>query len=151
MGQALVGCDIVVIISSSTDSIGLETNEEFRANAAKIQDIAHHCANICPYAVFLIGYEPVEYNLPLFAEVLKMHQVYNKHKVIGVNHFNAMYASSLLSHQQCTKSNFLYKVPIIGGCNSETTLPLLSHVPNTILTLDDITALTYDIQVIIIS
>jgi malate dehydrogenase len=45
-----------------------------------MQGIAEQCVTACPNAMFLVISNPVNSTVPIFAETLKKHGVYNKQR-----------------------------------------------------------------------
>ena len=54
----------------------------FNTNASIVASLAEACAKACPDACYLIISNPVNSTVPIFAETLKKHGVYDKNKLI---------------------------------------------------------------------
>ena len=76
--------------------------------------------------------------MPIFAETLKKHGVYDKNKLIGVTTLDAVRANTFVAENQ-GKDVRDVKVDVIGG-HAGTTIILLSQVPGDELCHDDIEA-----------
>ena len=145
IGAALEGAQVVVIPAGVPRKPGMTRDDLFNTNASIVEGIAQACAKTCPKAIFLIISNPVNSTVPIFAEVLKKHGVYDKKKVIGVTTLDVVRANTFVAENQgldVTKTD----VPVIGGHAGTTILPLLSQVPGTKFSPEDIAALTNRIQ-----
>lgn len=114
-------------------------------NAKIVAGCAKEFAKACPNASVLIISNPVNSTVPIFAEVLKRHKVYNKAKVFGVTTLDVVRANTFVAENQkadVTKTN----VTVIGGHAGITILPLLSQVKGASFTPEDKEALTKRIQ-----
>lgn len=96
--------------------------------------------------MFLVIANPVNSTVPIFAEVLKNHKVYNKNKLFGVTTLDVVRANTFVRENQITNVRSDVNVPVIGGHAGTTILPLLSQVPGAKFTEAEITALTFRIQ-----
>ena len=143
--DALTGCDIVVIPAGVPRKPGMTRDDLFNTNASIVKGLADACAKSCPNAMFLIISNPVNSTVPIFAEVLKKHGVYNPKKLFGVTTLDVVRANTFVSENQKTdvlKAN----VHVIGGHAGTTILPLLSQVPNAKFSAEDVEKLTHRIQ-----
>jgi len=144
-GAALKGCDVVVIPAGVPRKPGMTRDDLFNTNAGIVKGIAEECAKACPNAIFLIISNPVNSTVPIFAETLKKHKVYNPKKLFGVTTLDVVRANTFVAENQkfdVSKTN----VPVIGGHAGTTILPLLSQVPGAKFSDADIAALTKRIQ-----
>jgi malate dehydrogenase len=96
--------------------------------------------------MFLVIANPVNSTVPIFAEVLKNHKVYNKNKLFGVTTLDVVRANTFVRENQKANVRADVSVPVIGGHAGTTILPLLSQVSGAKFTEADITALTFRIQ-----
>ena len=115
-------------------------------SSSTLQGLAEACAKHCPNAMFLVIANPVNSTVPIFAEVLKSHKVYNKNKLFGVTTLDVVRANTFVRENQMTNVRSDVNVPVIGGHAGTTILPLLSQVPGAKFTEAEITALTFRIQ-----
>ena len=83
--------------------------------------------------------------MPIFAETLKKHGVYDKNKLIGVTTLDVVRANTFVAENQ-GKDVRDVKVDVIGGHAGTTIIPLLSQVPSTNFSDGDIEALTQRIM-----
>jgi malate dehydrogenase len=64
------------------------------------QGIAEACVTACPNAMFLIISNPVNSTVPIFAETLKKHGVYNKQRLFGVTSLDVVRANTFIAENQ---------------------------------------------------
>lgn len=143
--DAFSDCDVVVIPAGVPRKPGMTRDDLFNTNASIVKGLADVAAKACPNAMFLIISNPVNSTVPIFAEVMKKHGVYNPKKLFGVTTLDVVRANAFVSDNQGTdvlKAN----VPVIGGHAGTTILPLLSQVPNGKFSDEDIDKLTHRIQ-----
>lgn len=145
IGDALKGSKVVVIPAGVPRKPGMTRDDLFNTNASIVKGIAEACAKNCPDAMFLVISNPVNSTVPIFAETLKKHGVYNPKKLFGVTTLDVVRANTFVAENQkmdVSKTN----VPVIGGHAGTTILPLLSQVPGAKFSDADIAALTNRIQ-----
>jgi len=145
VGDALKGSKIVVIPAGVPRKPGMTRDDLFNTNASIVKGLAEACAKACPDAMFLIISNPVNSTVPIFAETLKKHGVYNPKKVMGVTTLDVVRANTFVAQNQKFDVNKT-KVTVIGGHAGTTILPLLSQVPNAKFSDADVAALTHRIQ-----
>ncbi|RYG67981.1 malate dehydrogenase [archaeon] len=145
VNDALKGCKIVVIPAGVPRKPGMTRDDLFNTNASIVKGLAEACAKACPDAMFLIISNPVNSTVPIFAETLKKHGVYNPKKLMGVTTLDVVRANTFVSENQKFDVNKT-KVTVIGGHAGTTILPLLSQVPNAKFSEADVAALTHRIQ-----
>jgi malate dehydrogenase len=145
VGKSLEGAQIVVIPAGVPRKPGMTRDDLFNTNASIVKGLAEACAKHCPNAMFLIISNPVNSTVPIFANTMKKHGVYNPKRLFGVTTLDVVRANNFVAENQ--KLDVLKtKVPVIGGHAGTTILPLLSQVPGTKFTEEDIAALTHRIQ-----
>eukprot|EP01039_Chlorochromonas_danica_P007285 gene7286-8062_t len=145
IGDALKGSKVVLIPAGVPRKPGMTRDDLFNTNASIVKGLAEACAKHCPDAIFLIISNPVNSTVPIFAETLKKHGVYNPKKLLGVTTLDVVRANTFVAENQ--KHDVLKtKVTVIGGHAGTTILPLLSQVPGAKFTEADIAALTHRIQ-----
>lgn len=145
LGAALQGADVVVMPAGVPRKPGQTRDDLFNMNAKIVAGCAKEFAKACPNASVLIISNPVNSTVPIFAEVLKRHKVYNKSKVFGVTTLDVVRANTFVAENQkadVTKTN----VTVIGGHAGVTILPLLSQVKGATFSKEDKEALTKRIQ-----
>uniref|UniRef100_A0A7S3NK97 Malate dehydrogenase n=1 Tax=Aureoumbra lagunensis TaxID=44058 RepID=A0A7S3NK97_9STRA len=143
--DALVGCDVVVIPAGVPRKPGMTRDDLFNTNATIVMTLAQACAKSCPEASFLIISNPVNSTVPIFAETLKKCGVYNPKKLFGVTTLDVVRARTFVAENQNIDVSSV-KVDVVGGHAGTTILPLLSQIPNTTFSKEDIEQLTHRIQ-----
>lgn len=145
IGNALAGSKVVVIPAGVPRKPGMTRDDLFNTNASIVMGIAEACAKSCPEAMFLVISNPVNSTVPIFAETLKKHGVYNPKKLFGVTTLDVVRANTFVAENQKTDV-LAANVKVIGGHAGTTILPLLSQVPGGKFSEADIAALTHRIQ-----
>lgn len=89
---------------------------------------------------------PVNSTVPIIAEVLKKHGVFNPKRVFGVTTLDIVRASTFTSSVSGADPRKV-RVPVVGGHSGVTIIPLLSQIsPPHSYTQDEIELLTQRIQ-----
>jgi len=136
---------VVVVPAGVPRKPGQSRDDLFNLNAKIVAGVAKDFAKACPNAAVLIISNPVNSTVPIFAEVLKRHGVYNPKKVFGVTTLDVVRANAFVSENQKTdvsKTN----VTVVGGHSGVTILPILSQVQGGKFSQADKEALTKRIQ-----
>lgn len=100
INNALTGCKVVVIPAGVPRKPGMTRDDLFNTNASIVQGLAEACAKSCPDAMFLVISNPVNSTVPIFAETLKKHGVYNPRKLFGVTTLDVVRANTFVSENQ---------------------------------------------------
>lgn len=145
IGVALDGAEVVVIPAGVPRKPGMTRDDLFNQNAGIVEGIATACAKHCPKAIALIISNPVNSTVAIYADTMKAHGVYDPKRVIGVTTLDVVRANTFVAESQGFDVNSV-NVPVIGGHAGTTILPLLSQVPGSKFTQEDIAALTHRIQ-----
>lgn len=124
--KALTGADIVVCPAGLPRKPGMTRDDLFQKNASIVQTLAEGCAQYCPNAFFLIISNPVNSTVPIFAEVLKKHNVFNAKKLFGVTTLDVVRAKTFVAEITGGDSTE-YTIPVIGGHSGVTIVPLISQ------------------------
>ena len=105
-------------------------------------------ATICPQAYVLIITNPVNSTLPIAAETLRKHGVFNPARVFGITTLDVVRASTFIAQVKGIQDPKSLRVPVIGGHSGATILPLISQSePSVSLTDEERAAITYRKQV----
>lgn len=142
---AFSGCDVVVIPAGVPRKPGMTRDDLFNTNASIVAGIAEAAAKFCPKAHLLIISNPVNSTVPITAEVLKKHGVYDPARLFGVTSLDVLRANTFVSETQGWSPEET-EVTVIGGHAGTTILPLLSQVEGATFTTEQIEALTKRIQ-----
>jgi len=146
LGDALAGCDLVIIPAGVPRKPGMTRDDLFEINAGIVKTLVTACGEHCPNAVINIISNPVNSTVPIAAEVLKAKGVYDPKKVFGVTTLDIVRSNTFLAELKgfdVVETD----VPVIGGHAGITILPLLSQAtPMADYTAEEIEALTTRIQ-----
>jgi malate dehydrogenase len=145
LAAALSGADIVVIPAGVPRKPGMTRDDLFNTNASIVATLADGIAKACPKAHVLVIANPVNSTVPITAEVLKKHGVYDPKRLFGVTTLDVLRANTFVAAQQGVAPKAL-EVDVIGGHAGITILPLLSRVPGAAIPQDKLEALTKRIQ-----
>jgi len=145
LAEALDGADVVVIPAGVPRKPGMTRDDLFNTNASIVQTLVEGVATTCPNAVLAIISNPVNSTVPIAAEVLKKHGVYDKRKLCGVTTLDVIRANTFVgTHMGWDPKDV--NVPVIGGHAGITILPLFSQVPNVKFTPEELEAITVRTQ-----
>ncbi|GJJ09350.1 hypothetical protein Clacol_003572 [Clathrus columnatus] len=118
--KTLTGADIVVIPAGVPRKPGI--------NAGIVRDLATGIATTCPKAFILVISNPVNSTVPIVAEVLKKHNVFDPKRVFGVTTLDVVRASTFVAEVLADISLApKTTVPVVGGHSGVTIVPLLSQ------------------------
>lgn len=145
IGEALSGCNIVVVPAGVPRKPGMTRDDLFKINAGINYGLAEACAKHCPNAMFLIISNPVNSTVPIWAESLKKFGCYEPKRLMGVTTLDITRANTFVAENQ-GKDVASVKVDVIGGHAGTTILPLLSQVSGAAFSDADRDALTHRIQ-----
>ncbi|KAJ3275512.1 Malate dehydrogenase, cytoplasmic [Terramyces sp. JEL0728] len=142
--EALADADVVIIPAGVPRKPGMTRDDLFNVNAGIVKNLAEVSAKACPNANFLIISNPVNSTVPIFAEVLKKHGVFNPKRLFGVTTLDVVRASTFVSSVKGKKTEDV-NVHVIGGHSGVTIVPLLSQTGLT-FNKEQTDALTHRIQ-----
>lgn len=121
------GADIVVIPAGVPRKPGMTRDDLFNINAGIVRDIMEAVATHAPSAFVLIISNPVNSTVPIAAEVLKKHGVFNPKKLFGVTTLDVVRAQTFTASVAGSSSSpASYTIPVVGGHSGETIVPLFS-------------------------
>mmetsp|Transcript_9989 Transcript_9989/g.31737 ORF Transcript_9989/g.31737 Transcript_9989/m.31737 type:complete len:343 (-) Transcript_9989:125-1153(-) len=144
--KALDGCEVVVIPAGVPRKPGMTRDDLFNINAGIVRNLVAGCAEACPKACILVISNPVNSTVPIAAEVLKKHGVYDPRRLMGVTTLDVCRARTFVAE---AKGNDVLKVkvPVVGGHAGTTIVPLLSQAePQVSFTPEERDALTHRIM-----
>ncbi|QRV85384.1 malate dehydrogenase [Ceratobasidium sp. AG-Ba] len=150
LANALKGADIVVIPAGVPRKPNMTRDDLFKINAGIIRDLAIGIATNAPKAFVLVISNPVNSTVPIVAEVLTKHGVFDPKRLFGVTTLDVVRASTFAATVAGDASKApSYTVPVVGGHSGVTIIPLLSQakpaLPSSI-SQTEIEALTNRIQ-----
>jgi malate dehydrogenase len=122
----------------------------FKINAGIVRDLATGIAKTSPKAFILVISNPVNSTVPIVAEVLKKHGVFDPKRLFGVTTLDVVRASTFVAEKLGDPSLAAsVTVPVIGGHSGVTIVPLLSQsshpLPDSFAT-SELEALTFRVQ-----
>ncbi|GMP53081.1 hypothetical protein CsSME_00018660 [Camellia sinensis var. sinensis] len=123
LGQALEGCDIVIIpagVAGTRDDL-------FNINAGIVKSLCTAIAKYCPQALVNMISNPVNSAVPIGAEVFKKARTYDEKKLFGVTTLDVVRAKTFYAGKVKVPVEGV-SVPVIGGHAGITILPLFSQV-----------------------
>jgi malate dehydrogenase len=144
--KCLKGADLVVIPAGVPRKPGMTRDDLFNINASIVKTLTEGCATYCPNAIIAIISNPVNSTVPIAAEVLKQHNVYDPRKLVGVTTLDVIRARTFVAESQGWDPKDV-DVTVIGGHAGITILPLFSQVNNAKFTDEQLEALTVRTQV----
>jgi malate dehydrogenase len=124
---SLAGADVVVIPAGIPRKPGMTRDDLFKINAGIVRDIVEGIATYAPKAFVLIISNPVNSTVPIAAEVLKRHKVFDAAKLFGVTTLDTVRAKTFTAEVHGASDPAQYKIPVVGGHSGETIVPLLSQ------------------------
>jgi len=148
--KTLTGADVVVIPAGIPRKPGMTRDDLFNRNASIVRDLAIGVAKTCPKAFILVISNPVNSTVPIVAEVLKQHGVFDPKRLFGVTTLDVVRASTFLAEKLGNLSLApSIRVPVVGGHSGVTIVPLLSKSSHPLpadLASSDLEALVTRIQ-----
>lgn len=145
LAAAVKDADVVVIPAGVPRKPGMTRDDLFNTNASIVATLADACAKNCPKAHLLIISNPVNSTVPIAAEILKKHGVYDPKRVFGVTTLDIVRANTFVAGSQGWNPRST-EVTVVGGHAGITILPLLSQVAGAKFTKEQVEALTQRIQ-----
>ena len=99
----------------------------FKTNAGIVRDLIVAVAKYCPKAYVLVISNPVNSTVPIAAEVLKAHGVFDAKKLFGVTTLDVVRAETFVQSITGEKDPRKTNIPVIGGHSGATIVPLFSQ------------------------
>jgi len=128
LSKVLTGADIVVIPAGIPRKPGMTREDLFKINAGIVRDLATGIATAAPKAFVLVISNPVNSTVPIVAEVLKKHGVFDPKRLFGVTTLDVVRASTFVAEILGDLSLApAISVPVVGGHSGVTIVPLLSQ------------------------
>jgi malate dehydrogenase len=119
----------------------------FKVNGGIVLDLAKGIAENCPDAFILVISNPVNSTVPIVAEVMKAHNVFNPKKLFGVTTLDVVRASTFTAEITGGVSPAELRIPVVGGHSGTTIIPLFSQAkPSVKVPEDKLEALTRRVQ-----
>lgn len=126
--KALNETDIVVVVAGVPRKPGMTRNDLLAVNSKIIINLGNFIAKYSPNAFILIVSNPINSTVPIMAEILKKHHVFNPQRLFGVTTLDAVRLSTFVAELFKKSPQFgLYNIPIVGGHSHTTIIPLFSQ------------------------
>ncbi|PIA19303.1 malate dehydrogenase, NAD-dependent [Coemansia reversa NRRL 1564] len=146
LSAALQDVDIVLIPAGIPRKPGMTRDDLFNINASIIRELVEAVADNCPSALIAIISNPVNFTVPIAAEILKARGVYNPQHLFGVTTLDAVRAARFVRDIRPNMDTSVY-IPVVGGHSGNTIVPLLSFAePQLDLGQEEIEELVHRIQ-----
>ena len=113
--------------SHCTGKPGMTRDDLFKINAGIVRDLVSGIAKFCPKAFVLVISNPVNSTVPIAAEVLKQHNVFDPKKLFGVTTLDVVRAETFVQDITGERDPSKTVIPVIGGHSGETIVPLFSQ------------------------
>lgn len=144
---ALTGADVVIIPAGVPRKPGMTRDDLFNINAGIVRDLIVACAKYCPKASILVISNPVNSTVPIAAEILKKHGVFNPKKLFGVTTLDVVRAETFIQDVSGERNTDKVIIPVIGGHSGNTIVPLFSQAsPAVNIPADKLDALVNRVQ-----
>lgn len=137
LGEALKGCDVVIIPAGVPRKPGMTRDDLFNTNASIVANLAEACAQHCPKAFLAIISNPVNSTVPIASEVFKKRGVYDPKRIFGVTTLDIVRANTFVAELKGLDVNQT-SVDVIGGHAGISIIPLLSRVNPSVQFTDDV-------------
>lgn len=124
--SALTGADIVIIPAGVPRKPGMTRDDLFKVNAGIVRDIIVAIAKTCPKAFIGLITNPVNSTVPVAAEILKQHNVFDPKRLFGITTLDIVRAQTFIGELK-GKDPLSVKIDVVGGHSPETMIPVLSQ------------------------
>ena len=114
------------ILTGPPGKPGMTRDDLFKINAGIVRDLITGVAKYCPKAFILVISNPVNSTVPIAAEILKAHNVFDPSRLFGVTTLDVVRASTFVAEIVGEKDSRNIVVPVVGGHSGDTIVPLLS-------------------------
>ncbi|KAI8846633.1 lactate/malate dehydrogenase [Chytridium lagenaria] len=139
LATALTGASVVIIPAGVPRKPGMTRDDLFNINAGIVKNLATAIAVNCPTAFVGVISNPVNSTVPIVAEVLKKHGVFDPRRTLDIVRANTFVSGLKSTNLKDTN------VTVIGGHSGVTIIPVLSATGLT-FTDEERDALTQRIQ-----
>ncbi|XP_037292958.1 malate dehydrogenase, mitochondrial isoform X2 [Manduca sexta] len=123
--RCLQNTDIVLMLENGYLNQDMDFEKRFCYQAPIVKHYADAIANECPKAFIVVCATPIDCMVPLVAETLKETGWYDPRKLLGSVAVPEMRASTLAARALCLEPRYT-RVPIVGGTEGESLVPLFS-------------------------
>ncbi|MQM02578.1 hypothetical protein Taro_035346 [Colocasia esculenta] len=146
LANSLKGADVVVIPAGIPRKPGMTRDDLFSTNANIVKSLVEAVADNARDAFIHIISNPLNSTVPIAAEVLKQKGVYDPKKLFGITTLDVVRANTFVALKKNLRLIDV-DVPVVGGHDGITILPLLSKTrPSVSFTDEEVEELTARIQ-----
>ena len=125
----------------------MSRDDLFKTNASIVRDLVVAVAKYCPKAYVLVISNPVNSTVPIAAEILKKHNVFDPKKLFGVTTLDVVRAETFVGDITGEKDPSKLTIPVVGGHAGATIVPLFSQAkPSVNIPQDKLDALVNRVQ-----
>lgn len=117
--EALKGSNYVIIPAGVPRKPGMTREDLFSINKGIVALLADAVAGACPDAIVLVILNPVNLMVPVFANAMRKHGVFDPRRVIGVTALDSVRANTFAGEMGYKK-----EIAVVGGHSGETIVPL---------------------------
>ncbi|KAL7735724.1 hypothetical protein ACLKA6_019980 [Drosophila palustris] len=126
LGQALTKAAIVVVSAGVPRKPGMAPDQLLQENAKVAIAVAKEIGTSCPDALLAIITSPVNMIVPVVAKQLMEDDAYDPRRLFGVTTLDVVRAKTIIG-ESIGVDALQVRIPVIGGHDGETTLPLISQ------------------------
>eukprot|EP00898_Chlorokybus_atmophyticus_P006998 jgi/Chlat1/729/Chrsp104S01214 len=126
LGEALSGCDLVIIPAGVPRKPGMTRDDLFNINAGIVKGLSEAIAKHCPGALINMISNPVNSTVPIASEVFKKAGTYDRRRLFGVTTLDVVRARTFYAEKKNIPVDGV-DVPVVGGHAGITILPLFSQ------------------------
>ncbi|XP_039280350.1 malate dehydrogenase, mitochondrial-like isoform X2 [Nilaparvata lugens] len=126
LGVALADVDVIVLAGGDYGRPGECKSAVFKRNAAALVDCAYDCAHHNPHATLVVLTPPGTRNVPLVSMLYEKLGIEDKGQIMSPMGQHEMSAATLVAEMLHLPAGCA-RVPVVGGCCSDTVVPVLSQ------------------------
>ncbi|OAD54707.1 Protein lunapark-B, partial [Eufriesea mexicana] len=124
--QALKEINIIALMDETNCNMNLNPVDQFEAVSPYICEMAEQMAQLSSESLVAVFARPVTATLPVVSEIYKLAGWWDPDRIIGSTMLDRMRMEALTANLLDLNPAFL-SVPIVGGADSNTIVPLLSR------------------------
>lgn len=125
MCKSVTGSKIVVVVAAAPNTEVMSFDKMFPLNAPIVKGIVEIVAKHAPKAFLAFSTNPLNSIIPMAAEILKQHGVYNPNTLFGITTADTVRANTMVAHIHELEPECV-TVPVVGGNCELTMVPVLS-------------------------
>lgn len=117
--------DIIALMDETDLDLTFNLNEQFKSSSTYACEMTNEVTRYCPDSLLAVFVQPVTATLPMISEIYKISGLWDPAKIIGSVSIDSMRVDAITATLLNLNPAFL-SVPVIGGADSNTIVPLLS-------------------------